>query len=335
LRAEYDPKRRSYVGEEAKWIGGEPGVEYCLVVAEDDEDNPHAWSGGLEKFWYDAKGDLHGELFTFATYESEAVFDADVEQILQEARTVSVKENIDEFLAVIDIIKQRAVAFGYETDTIDGLEGLFEGGPEDAYTLRDMGDEPRLHDHVECDAECWYFHVAPVVDREAQPLGWGLFAVHLPEVLPDASDAEVRGASRARILLLDHLHTKADALVAKHGFEYFMEAERIDNPEYAYMNDTEVLGGAALGAEWDDNTHMVVWQDCNGKALQDFLAGAAPFIYPREKWQPRNKSLVDGFFEQHPQPTWLEDQLRAAMDAQMGVDLDDDEDSPWQALNLE
>src|SRR5205814_32204 len=104
-------------------------------------------------------------------------------------------------------------------------------------------------------------------------LGWGLFALHLLELAPNASQAEIENANRAKILLLDHLSTERDAKLAKRGFEYYMETERLNNPEYAYMNDTEVLEGAAIDAEWNDETNTVVWQEYNGKALQDFLSG--------------------------------------------------------------
>ncbi len=43
-------------------------------------------------------------------------------------------------------------------DLFKDLEGLFQDGPEDAYSLRDGEDHPRLHDHVECEDECWYLH---------------------------------------------------------------------------------------------------------------------------------------------------------------------------------
>jgi len=206
---------------------------------QEDEDKPAAWEGGLEKFWIDEDGGHYGEFFVFAEYDTEAAFNVDVEQIRREAREASIKQNIDQFLAVTDIVKRRAVASGYEDNTIENLEGLFQNGPEDAYTLCDIGDSPRLHDHAECEDECWYLHVAQVVDTEKQALGWGLFAVHLLDVSPNASKAKIESANRARILLLDRLHTKHDAKLAQHDFEHFMETERIDNPEYAYMNDTE------------------------------------------------------------------------------------------------
>lgn len=334
VRAEYDKKRDSYISTNADWIEGEPSVEYCFTFQE-HEDKVNSWKGGLEKLWRDDEGNWYGEFFAFGEYNSEAAFNTDVEQILQEAREISLKENIDEFLAVTDIVKRRAVALGYEDEAIEDLDGLFQNGPEDAYILCDIGDSPRLHHHVDCEDECWHLHTAEVVDTEQQPLGWGLFAVHLPDLASDAPETEIRNANRAKILLLDHLHTKRDAKLAKRGFEHYMETERVDNPEYAYMNDTEVIAGATIAAEWNDATNTVVWQEISGQALQDFINGTTPYAYPREKWQPRDKPLVDRFFEQYPMPTWLEDQMRAAFDEHAGVEPDEDEDSPWQNLDLD
>ena len=165
VRAKFNAHRGSYVSTEAEWIDGEPSVEYHFM-AQEDEDKPGFWEGGLEKFWCDEDENWYGEFFVFGEYKSETDFDTDVDQILCEAREVSVKENVDEFLAVTDIVKRRAVALDYEDNTIEDLEGLFQDGPEDAYTLCDLGDSPRLHHHVECEDECWYFHTAPVIDTE-------------------------------------------------------------------------------------------------------------------------------------------------------------------------
>ncbi len=136
-------------------------------------------------------------------------------------------------------------------------------------------------------------------------------------------------------MLLDHLNSKRDVGLAKHGFAHYMETERVDNPEYAYIDDTEVLTGAALDAEWDDETNTIVWQEYSGKALQDFLSGSVLYAVPREKWQPREESLVDRFFKEHPQPTWFEDQLRVALDDHAGIEPDADEDDLWQNLDLD
>lgn len=334
IRAEYDSKRGAYISEVATWIDGEPSLEYRFLLLE-NEDESLSWQGGLEKLWLDEDGNQYVEVFVFAEYDREADFDADIAQIQEEAKQLSVRDNIDRFLAITDVVKRRAVMLGFEDEVFEDFEGLFEDGPEDAYSLRDWDDSPRLHDHVERADECWYLHVAAVVDPDKQKLGWGLFAVHLPDLTSDASINAVRSASRARILLFDHHKAKRDAQRAKHSFESFMEGERLDHPEYAYMDDTEVLEGFAIETEWNDETNSVTWQEYSGEALQAFLSRAVPYIYPREKWNPRDKPIVDQFFEEHPQPTWLEDQLRAELDNQAGVEPDEDEDSPWQNLDLE
>jgi hypothetical protein len=68
---------------------------------------PQFWEGGSEKLWRDQDGSRHSELFIFGEYDTEAAFQADVEKILREAREVCVKRNIDEFLAVTDIVERR------------------------------------------------------------------------------------------------------------------------------------------------------------------------------------------------------------------------------------
>jgi hypothetical protein len=334
LRAAYDEKRGAYISADADWIDGDASPQYHFTLLEND-DNVISWQGGLEKLWFDEEGNQYGEVIVFAEYHDEAAFDADVAQIRQEARQRSVRDNIDEFLAVTDIVKQRAVMLGYEDEPFEELEGLFQDGPEDAYTLRDWDDSPRLHDHVERADECWYLHVAAVVDPDKQPLGWGVFAVHLPDLTSDASIDAVRSASRARVLLLDHHKAKRDAQLATRSFASFMDGERLDNTEYAYMDDTEVLEGFAVETEWNDETNAVPWQEYNDQALQGFLSRAAPYVYPREKWKPRDKPIVDQFFEEFPQPIWLEDQLRAELDNQAGVEPDEDDGSPWQSLDLD
>ena len=95
-------------------------MEYHFI-SQEDEDKPGSWQGGLEKFWCDEDENWYGEFFVFGEYASEAEFDADVDRIFREAKEVVVKENIDEFLAVTDIVKQRAVQNGLEDNTIEDL----------------------------------------------------------------------------------------------------------------------------------------------------------------------------------------------------------------------
>jgi len=95
-----------------------------------------------------------------------------------------------------------------------------------------------------------------------------------------------------------------------------------------------VVEGVAVNAEWDDETERVIWQEFSGTDLQDFLSGTAPYVCPRKQWNPGEKPLIDRFFDEHPQPVWLEDQLRSVLDAHAGVEPDEDEDSPWQDLDM-
>ncbi len=97
----------------------------------------------------------------------------------------------------------------------------------------------------------------------------------------------------------------------------------------------ELVSRAKTCRLWNDETNSIIWQEYSGEALQCFLSRVVPYVYPREKWNPRDKPIVDQFFEEHPQPTWLEDQLRAQLDNQAGVEPDEDEDDPWQSLDLD
>ena len=90
----------------------------------------------------------------------------------------------------------------------------------------------------------------------------------------------------------------------------------------------------AVETEWNDQTTSVPWQEYSSETLQGFLSRAVPYVYPREKWKPRDKPLIDQFFEEFPQPIWLEDQLRTALDELAGVELDADEDSPWNEIRI-
>ncbi len=332
IRAEYDDKRQSFISEIADWIDGEPSLEYRFSLEETD----YSWQGGLEKRWIEADREHYSEFYAFGEYRDKQAFEADVSEILAQARAKAETENIDDLLAVIDIVKERAVDQDYDDEAVEEFEGLFQNGPEDAYSFCDIGADYRLHHHIERDDECWFLRTLPVVDQDNKPLGWGLFAVHLPELNSTATRDEIREAKHARILLLDHCRDKADALYAKHGFEYLMEdGERVVNPEYSRMNDTEAMGFFARNAEWSDELEAFVWQEYSDESLVAFLNGTKPYVCDRSQWMPREKRIVDHFFDDHPQPTWLEDQLRATLDDQMGIESDIDEDSPWNDLDLD
>ena len=237
LRALYDKSSGAYISTGARWVEGEPSLEYWFTLIE-SEDESVAWQGGLEKYWLEEDDHPCGEVIVFAEYDNEAAFDADVAQIQQEAKERSQFASIE----------------------------------------------------------------------------------------------QIRGADRARILLFDHHKAKRDAQLAKHSFESFMDDERMDNPEFAEMDDTEVFEHFIIETEWHEEAHTVAWQEYSGEALQGFLSRAVPYVYPREKWKPDDKPMLDQFFEEYPQPIWLEDQLRTALDEQAGVEIDTEEDSPWNDI---
>ncbi len=335
IRAEYYNKRKSFISEIADWVDGEPTLEYHFTLEENDSVD-YLWLGGLEKCWIEPDGKHYSEFYRFGQYRDEQAFDANINEILAQARIKAEEENIDDLLAVIDIVKEQAVDQDFDDEAVEEFEGLFQNGPEDAYSFCDIGADYRLHHHIERDDECWFLRAMPIVDEENSPLGWGLFAVHIPELTSTATKDEIQQAKHARILLMDHCRDKAEALYAKHGFEYLMEdGERVENPEYSRMNDTEVMALFARNAEWSDELDTFVWQEYTGESLKAFLNGSMPYICNRSHWMPREKPIVDQFFEEHPQPAWLEDQLRTALDDQMGVEPDTDEDSPWNNFDLD
>jgi len=60
-------------------------------------------------------------------------------------------------------------------DIFKDLEGLFQDGSEDAYSLRDGEDDPRLHDHVESEDACLFARW-----REIASWGTGKHAINIP-----------------------------------------------------------------------------------------------------------------------------------------------------------
>jgi len=321
IRAFYDEKSDAYVSEAVFWAEEEPSLVYKFSLLENAE-QPDRFDGGLLKEWQDDSSDVEGEFVTFATYASEAEFKADVNAIRAEAEQHADDENLDGFLAVIDIVKKRAMDNGFldEEEWLD-LEGLFEMGPQDAYTLRDMLDV-RLHDHVECDPECWQLRVSKVSDEQGSILGWGVLAFHFLDLPEDASRDAINRADHARVLLMEHHHTIRNAKLGVSGIVRFMEGTRLDDPDLAYMNDTEILESIAYGA---DDPSVSLWSEKSGEELHSLMNEKTLFVCNRADWQPRTQTPLDRFLAEHPQPVWFEDQFRAAMDAMAGIGPEDDE----------
>jgi hypothetical protein len=330
LRATYDDERESYVSDEARWVDGGPSLEYSFTLL--DLDDSDTLEGALEKSWYDPEEGWLGEARVFGEFADAEAFKAEVIVIRAEAEARAEADNIDTLLCVIDDLKERAIDGGLEDEWILEVEGWFEDGPEDAYTLREYGNGERLHHHVEREDECWRLHVKKVIDEAGQRLGWAVFTIYFPELPLDASHDDVLAAVDGRVLMLEQCREQLDARLALRGVAYFMdEGDRVDDPDYAYVNDTDVLSGLACDSEVDA-VGDAVWRDYQGDALHDFLRDDTTFVCPREDWQPREKSLVDRFFEENPQPVWLEDQMRALLADEAGVEEEVDPDSPWNVL---
>lgn len=331
LRAPYDDERDSFVSDTAKWVDGGPSLEYRFTLLGVDDEG--ALEGALEKTWYDPDEGWLGEARVFGEFADRDAFKAQAAAIRAEAEARAEDENIDTLLCVIDILKERAVEAGLEDEWIFEVEGWFEEGPEDAYTIRDYGDSERLHHHVEREDECWRLHVKKVSDEAGQPLGWGVFVVYFPDLPLTASHDEVLAASLGHVLMLEQCQDQLDARLALRGIAHFMdEGDRMNDPDYAYMDDTEVLSGLASASELDE-AGDAVWRDYHETALHDFLADDTLFVCPRQDWHPREKSLLDRFFEEHPQPIWFEDQMRALLADEAGVEEEEDPDSPWNAFS--
>ncbi|MCL4880419.1 MAG: hypothetical protein KJ064_27455 [Anaerolineae bacterium] len=280
-RAHYNEEKQAYI------VRHEDGseVQYSFLLLEPDEDEPQP-TLALYKQW--AEEDIFmGELYSFCTLDQPEDFQQVVAAILANGREASVEENGDELLAVIDVVKHRAIDADFDDEWIEEVEGLFETGPEDAYTRRDYEPE-RLHHHVaRPDDECWRIDVVKVRSAAdpAQELGWMCYVIHYPELTSSASAAEIEQAQSARLLDLEHHIDEVGARVgALHLQKFMMEGERVENPEYAYLNDTLVFEFVSvLGRE--ENNYCPEWQILSGKALQIFRESRC---HSRQVWYPRD-----------------------------------------------
>lgn len=330
LRASYDDERQSFVSDEATWVDGGPSLEYTFTLLDMDEEN--TLEGALEKTWYEPDEGWLGEARVFGEFADAETFKIEVAAIRAEAEERAEEDNVDTLLCVIDVLKERAVDAGLEEEWILEVEGWFEEGPEDAYSLREFGDGERLHHHIVREDECWRLHVKKVVDEAGQPLGWAVFAVYFPDLPIDASHDDVLAAAHARALMVEQCRDQLDARLALRGIAHFMdEGDRVEDPDYAFMNDTDVLSSLACDSELDAEGYAL-WRDLYDGDVRAFLRDDTPFVCPPDDWKPREKSLVDRFFEENPQPVWLEDQMRALLADEAGVEEEIDPDSPWNSF---
>jgi hypothetical protein len=233
-RAIYNEKRRAYIVQHPD--GTE--VLYCFESLEPEEDERHA-KLAICKEWEDEDNGTIGEMWAFMTLKEPQRFQNIVDDLLANAREAAVEENVDEFLAVIDLIKHRAIADDFDDESLEFVEGLFLTGPADAYNQREY-DPERLHHHVERpDDECWQIDAARVMaaDDPTRELGWACYVIHYPELTSSASEVEIVQTQSARLLDLEHHIDEVGArLAALHLQKFMEEGDRVQNPEYAYTN---------------------------------------------------------------------------------------------------
>jgi hypothetical protein len=283
LRAVYDETRKAFIPRPFRYSHPEPEWFYQFELDNDDESEFHDVC--LVKYW--TGEDAGSEIFPFDFCTTEEEFDEIVAEIRAEAEVLVKEDNLDELLAIIDVIKQRS----YEQDEDEswfGYEGLFELGPEDAYTLRERdGSGIRLHHHVEQpDDQCWHTHTAEVVDPDGNHLGWGSFAVFYPELPSSASEEAMRAVPC--VLMLDMFHRKSqyEASRMNDGIEYFMtDGDRVQDPYYAYLNDLQILDWISLYAD-ETNRFSPEWTELCGTDFSDFIDGKTPVVRTLEQWKP-------------------------------------------------
>jgi hypothetical protein len=334
-RAIYDEERKSFVVDEAGWIDGDPAIEYCFSFFGGDETS-HQF-GGLEKCWLDEHNLVTGEFFTFGDYATEEAFQTDVEQILVEARDRSKSENLDHFLAVIDVVKEHAVHAELEDDDIFLCEGLFEDGPEDAYTLRDgIINDSRLHDHVERSKdECWRLHTAHVVDAENNTLGWALVVLLYPALTSKATEEDVQSTSRAELLEIDHWHDKSAAgLALDMTYRFMTQGGRLEDPDLAFSNDSEVFEFLSVQMSHEE-IPTPEWEVLEGDALGTFINGERALVRDNSRWHPHKTDLVTRYAMETGLSPHFADQLHAYLLDNLQLTEKFDENSPWRFLDEE
>ena len=117
-RAIYNEERRAYIVQHPD--GSE--VLYCFESLEPEEDEPHP-KFAICKEWEDEENGSMGEMWAFMTLDKPEPFQKIVGDLLANAREAAVEENVDEFLVMIDIIKQRAIADDFDDESLEFVEG--------------------------------------------------------------------------------------------------------------------------------------------------------------------------------------------------------------------
>jgi len=333
-RATYDSERGTFVVEDAGWRDGQPVIEYGFAFFDDGND---VRSGVLEKRWLDERDLVTGEAFEFGEFDSQRTFQAAVRQILAEAKARADQENLDTFLAVIDIVKERSVQSNTQTEEdVIGYEGLFTTGPEDGYTRRSLQffGEDRLHDRViRSKDECWRLHIGQVADPTGNPLGWVLCVLLYPDLTSAASDAEIEAATCATLLDLDHWHNRHAAVFAQSGFQKFMDTGlRTQDPELAHMNDSDVFELICVQMA-QQQIIAPIWDTLAGDEIRQFIDGQHAITRQRSDWYPNKSDAVQEYVEQSDLTVHEADQVEAYLLDVFRLRERFSDDSPWSYLD--
>jgi hypothetical protein len=87
------------------------------------------------------------------------------------------------------------------------------------------------------------------------------------------------------LLDLEHHTDEVGARVAAIHLRKFMEeGDRVQNPEYAYTNDTLIFEFMSVLSR-DENDHCPTWQQLSGGALRAFRQNP---VLCRSEWYPRD-----------------------------------------------
>ncbi|MEO8391736.1 MAG: hypothetical protein ABI700_01970 [Chloroflexota bacterium] len=132
---------------------------------------------------------------------------------------------------------------------------------------------------------------------------------------------------------LNHFRTYGEAVLAVNGTLLFMyEDERVEDPEYAFMNDSEVFELMSVQGS-DEHILAPEWDILEGTALRHFLDGKQPLVRTPEHWHPRQEDSLAQVAEAMELPLHVADQLYAQMLDSMKLSEPLDEYSPWRAFN--
>lgn len=233
------------------------------------------------------------------------------------------------------MIKERAIVSEIDDEGIFHFEGLFEYGPEDAYTRREgIFEESRPHHHVERSKdEFWRLHSVKVVDAGDNTLGWALVVLLYPDLTSNATKEEVQTASCAELLELEHWHNKSAAELSRAMTDHFMtQGGRLEDPDLTFSNDSEVFDFLSVQMSHGE-IPVPEWEVLAGDDLRDLVNGERALVRDTSCWYPNDVDLFMRYATETGLSPHFADQLHAYLLDNMGLSEEFDEDSPWRFLD--